>query len=265
MCAEGAAGGPAGSRVGRGPALLAGRRAVITGGATGIGAAAAARFAACGAVGAVIDLVAAPGRPAGWVAEQADVRAEEQLRAALGAAASHLGGIDAVIAAAGVVPSWQPLAALDLDDFDRVMAINARGVAATLKHVAPHLRRGATVVVVASLNSWRGDPNIAAYVASKHAALGLVRTAALALGERGVRVNAVGPGPVATDALLGRIRARESATGLTVDAALAAAGAATALGRIATVDEVVETMLFLSSEMSSGITGQLLNVDAGLL
>jgi NAD(P)-dependent dehydrogenase (short-subunit alcohol dehydrogenase family) len=80
-----------------------------------------------------------------------------------------------------------------------------------------------------------------------------------------VRVNAVGPGPIPTDALLGRMRSRVASTGLTVDEALAAAGAATALGRVATVEEVVSGVVFLSSAMSSGITGQLLKVDAGLL
>jgi NAD(P)-dependent dehydrogenase (short-subunit alcohol dehydrogenase family) len=213
----------------------------------------------------VVDVADPTEPPAGWSSERADVRDEEQVREAIDAAAARLGGIDAVIAAAGVVPAWRPLEQLDLDEYDRVMAINARGIAATLKHAAPHLGIGATVVIVASLNSWRGDPNIAAYVASKHAALGLMRAAALSLGPRGVRVNAVGPGPIATDALLGRMRSRAAGTGMSVDEALAAAAGGTALGRLATVAEVVDAMLFLSSGLSSGLTGQLLNVDAGLL
>jgi NAD(P)-dependent dehydrogenase (short-subunit alcohol dehydrogenase family) len=116
-----------------------------------------------------------------------------------------------------------------------------------------------------SLTSWRGDPNIAAYVASKHAVLGLTRSAALDLGRRGVRVNAVGPGPVATDALLERLETRERERGLAVADALAGAGAQTALGRMVTVEEVADTVLFLGCGLSSGITGQLLAVDAGML
>lgn len=246
--------------------LLAGRRALVTGGGKGIGAAVAHRFADLGAVGVVLDL---PGLttqpPTGWQAVTADVRDEVAVAEVVASAVATLGGLDTVVAAAGVVPAWQNTAELDLADFERVLAINALGVAATLKHVAPVLTNGATIAVVGSLNSWRGDPNIPSYVASKHAVLGIVRSAALALGAAGVRVNAVGPGPVATDALRQRMAGREQRTGLSVDEAIAAAGALTALGRIATVDEVVAAITFLSCSMSSGITGQLLKVDCGVL
>lgn len=181
------------------------------------------------------------------------------------AAGEALGGLDAVVAAAGVVPSWQRPADLDLDDFERVLAVNVLGVAATIKHAAPLLAAGGAITVVASLNSWRGDPNITSYVASKHAALGIVRSAALALGPDGVRVNAVAPGPIATDALRSRMAAREERTGLSVEEAIDQAGRATALRRIASVDEVVEVITFLTSGASSGMTGQLLNVDCGIL
>ncbi len=115
---------------------------------------------------------------------------------------------------------------------------------------------------MASLNSWRGDPNLAAYVASKHAALGIVRAAALDLGRRGIRVNAVAPGPIATQALLDRMRRREQAGGPTVDEALAAAAQGTALGRIATAEEVADAVHFLAG--ATGITGHLLPVDGGI-
>lgn len=246
---------------------LAGRRVLVTGGANGIGAAVAARFAESGAWGVVVDLASAPLTPPpdGWGAVAADVRDERNLAAAVRTAAEELGGLDTVVAAAGVVPSWQRPADLDLEDFERVLAINVLGVAATIKHVAPLLRAGSTITVVASLNSWRGDPNITSYVASKHAALGVVRSAALALGPDGVRVNAVAPGPIATDALRSRMSDRAERTGLSVEEAIEQAGGATALGRIATVDEVVEVIAFLAGRKSSGVTGQLLNVDCGIL
>jgi NAD(P)-dependent dehydrogenase (short-subunit alcohol dehydrogenase family) len=246
---------------------LGARRALVTGGASGIGAAVARQLAALGAAGVIIDVVPAElvEPPPGWIVLTADVRHEPEFAAAVRQAANHLGGLDGVVAAAGVVPAWQPIAELDLDDFDRVLAINVRGVIATIKHARPLLASPATITVVGSVNSWRGDPQIASYVASKHAVLGLIRSAALALGASGVRVNGVGPGPVATDALLSRMAARQHVTGLSVDAAIAAAGKVTALGRIATVDEVVAAIVFLTSECSSGITGQLLNVDCGIL
>lgn len=246
--------------------LLDGRRALITGGGSGIGAATAARFAELGASGVVLDLPGAAAEPpGGWRALAADVRDEAAISDAVVTAHSQLGGLDTVVAAAGVVPTWQRTDELDLVDFEQVLAVNVVGVAATLKYAAPVLAEGATVTVIGSLNSWRGDPNIPSYVASKHAVLGIVRSAALALGPAGVRVNAVGPGPVATAALRSRMASRQERTGLSVGEAIAAAGTMTALGRIATVDEVVGAVTFLSCSMSSGITGQLLNVDCGVL
>jgi len=249
------------------PAVLDGRRALVTGGARGIGAAVARRFAAAGATGVVLDL--ADGLddaelPPRWSALPVDVTDEASVASAVASAADLLGGLDAVVAAAGVVPGWTSTADTDLDDFDRVLAVNARGVAATLKHAAPHLGEGAAVVAVASLNSWRGDANLTSYAASKHAVLGIVRSAALSLGPAGVRVNAVAPGPIATEALRARMAARAERTGLSVEEAVVAAGRGTALGRIATEDQVADAILFLASDMAGGISGHLLPVDGGI-
>ncbi|CAB4922386.1 unannotated protein [freshwater metagenome] len=249
------------------PAVLDGRRALVTGGARGIGAAAARRLAAAGATGVVLDLadgLDAGGLPPRWSALPVDVTDESSVASAVASAVDLLGGLDVVVAAAGIVPAWTSTHDTDLDDFDRVLAVNARGVAATLKHVAPHLGPGAAVVAVASLNSWRGDANLTSYAASKHAVLGIVRSAALSLGPAGVRVNAVAPGPIATEALRARMAARADATGMSVEEAVAAAGRGTALGRIATQDEVADAILFLASGMAGGITGHLLPVDGGI-
>jgi NAD(P)-dependent dehydrogenase (short-subunit alcohol dehydrogenase family) len=243
--------------------LLAGRRAVVTGGASGIGAAIVTRLAAEGAAGEVLDLVGSLERwaaPPGWHGRPVDVRDEA-------AVADALAGderLDILVAAAGVVPAWSPVAEADLAEWDEVMAVNARGALATLKHAAPRLADGASVVVIASLNAWRGDPNLATYAASKHAVLGIVRSAALDLGRHGVRVNAVAPGPVATDALLRRLDRRARAGGAPVHEALQAASAATALGRIATADDVAGAALFLASDLAAGVSGHLLPVDGGL-
>ena len=246
--------------------LLTGRRVLVTGASRGIGAATVRSFAAMGAVGAALDLPGADRQlPDGWEAADADVTNESQVASAIERASGALGGLDAVVAAAGIVPSWQAPGDLDLADFDRVMAVNVRGVTATLKHAAAHLADGSSIVVIGSLNSWRGDPNIWSYVASKHAALGVVRSAAAALGTRGIRVNCVGPGPVATEALRTRMAARASTTDHTPDQALNAAAAQTALGRIATENDVANAAAFLVSDLAAGITGQLLPVDGGLL
>jgi NAD(P)-dependent dehydrogenase (short-subunit alcohol dehydrogenase family) len=241
-------------------APLEGRTAVVTGGSTGIGAEIVRLFAAAGAGGSVVDRAATEGPPQGWDAVDADVRDEASLRAAF----VHLDRIDILVAAAGIVPQWRTTENIDLAEWDDVLAVNARGVAATLLHAAPLIGDGGSIVVIASLNSWRGDPNQIAYTASKHAVLGIVRSVARDLGRRGIRVNAVAPGPIATDALLGRMRHRAATGGMSLEEAFSAAAAQTSLGRIATAEEVARAALFLASDLSSGITGQLLRVDAGI-
>jgi NAD(P)-dependent dehydrogenase (short-subunit alcohol dehydrogenase family) len=126
------------------------------------------------------------------------------------------------------------------------------------------LRKGSgTVVVTGSINSIKGDPNIASYVASKHAALGIIKSAALDLGRDGIRVNGVAPGPIATKALISRIEKRLAENNGTLDEYLVKIADQTALGRIATEEEVINTIEFLALELSSGITGQLISVDCG--
>ena len=142
---------------------------------------------------------------------------------------------------------------------------NVRGVAATLKHAVPALKeRGGAIIVTASLNSRRAHPSQGLYTATKHAVLGIVRAAALDLGRYGIRVNAVGPGPVATEALLSRITERAVRGGPSVDDALRHFAEETALRRMVSEADVANTVLFLASDLSAGLTGALVPIDAGL-
>lgn len=242
---------------------FAGRRFLVTGGARGLGAAIVGALAAHGADGAIIDLHA-PAEPLPWPFASADVTDEKAMDAAVRTLADST-PFDGLVAAAGIVPAWQSPAELDLEDFDRTMSVNVRGVVTAIKAVAPDMPTGSTIVAIGSLNSWKGDANLVSYVASKHAVLGVIRSTALALGPRGIRANAVAPGPVATEALLARIDSRVSVTGLERDAALETSAAATALRRLATAQDVADAVLFLSSPASSAITGHLLPVDGGML
>lgn len=246
------------------PGLLEGRIAFVTGGVRGLGAAIARTFAASGALGAVADLEAGP-CPAGWASLVADVTDEEAVERAVAATVERFGRLDVVVANAGVVPPWSDTPNLDLDALDRTLAVNVVGVAATMKHGARALRgRGGAIVVTASLNAWHAAPAQAAYTASKHAVLGLVRTAALDLGSDRIRVNAVAPGPVATAALRERLARREGEGGLPVEEAMREAAAGTALGRMVTEEDVARVALFLACDLSSGVTGTLVPVDAGV-
>jgi NAD(P)-dependent dehydrogenase (short-subunit alcohol dehydrogenase family) len=244
---------------------FAGKRALVTGGANGIGAAIVELFARAGATGASLDLATPTGLPDGWHGLTGDVRSESAIEDACSTAAERLGGkLDLLVIAAGIVPPWRGIAELDLDEWDQLFAINVRGVVATLKHAVPLMNDGGAIVVIGSLNSWRGDGHLTSYTASKHAVLGVVRSAAIDLGARQIRVNAVGPGPIATEALRARMQRRAAAGGPQLDDALSAAAAITSLKRIATTDDVAGTVLFLASELAGGVTGQLIPVDGGL-
>lgn len=246
------------------PGLLAGRVALVTGGTRGLGAAVARTFAASGALGTVVDLETGS-CPDGWVSLAADVTVEQEVAKVVMETVEHFGRLDVVVANAGVVPPWNDMSDFDLAALDRTLAVNVRGVAATMKHGARALRKdGGSIVVMASMNAWHAAPAQGAYTASKHAVLGLVRTAALDLGSDGIRVNAIGPGPVATDALRERMARREAEGGLSIDEAMRQAAAATALGRMVTDDDVAGAALFLACDLSSGVTGALVPVDAGL-
>jgi len=203
--------------------------------------------------------------PAGWLVIEGDVASEADLGGAVAAAVERFGRLDAVVANAGIVPPWRETEALDLDEWDRVFAVNVRGVVATIKAAVPALRRagGGAIVAMASINSETAHPRQCAYTASKHAVLGIVRATAQDLGRYGIRVNAVAPGPVATTALLARLEARAAAGGPAVDAALAGHAAETALGRIAMEDDVADTVLYLLGPGAAAITGQMLTVDGG--
>jgi NAD(P)-dependent dehydrogenase (short-subunit alcohol dehydrogenase family) len=233
-------------------AMLAGKTAAVTGGSRGLGAAIAAAFRAEGAAVTILDLDTDP---------PCDVGDEAQVAAAF----ARIGPLDLLVANAGLVPPWRGVEELDMGEWDRVFAVNVRGVALCLKHATPRMGRGGAVIAMGSIMSERGAARQALYNATKHAVLGIVRCAALELGPRGIRVNALGPGPVATAALRRRIEARAAAgIGPEPEAALAAHDAETPLGRMATEEEVAKAALFLASDLSSAVTGRLLRVDGGL-
>ncbi len=245
---------------------MTGRRAVVTGAAGGLGRAIAQRLAAGGAEIVAVDL---PGAfadvPGGWRTEELDLSTDDA-EGQLSALANDLGVVDIIIANAGVVPPWRGMDALDLAEWDRVMRINVWGVATTIGSFTQALERSGNgaVVAMASINGYKAHPKQVLYTASKHAVVGVVRAAALDLGPRNIRVNALAPGPIATDALMGRVQARHKGGGPPPSDALAALAADNALGRLATETDVANAAYFLASDAACGMTGVILPVEAGM-
>lgn len=247
------------------------RVVVVTGAASGIGRAAALAFAAEGAVVVAVDRDAAG--LAGTAAlgdaqarietEVGDLSLGDDVRAMVSGVIARHGRIDIAYLNAGIQGPVGSILALDEDDFDSVMAANTRSVFLGLRHILPAMaERGAgAIVITCSVAALGGMANLAAYVASKHAALGLMRAAAMDVAALGVRVNAVCPGAVGTPMLEGVL------AGIPADGRAAAAerfAQSSPIGRIADSDQVVAAVLFLASDAASAITGTHLTVDGGL-
>jgi NAD(P)-dependent dehydrogenase (short-subunit alcohol dehydrogenase family) len=243
---------------------MANKIAVVTGGSSGIGSAIVNRFVINGSRVISIDLKK-PEFEIGTVQHfDCDLTDESAVSQVFEEIAKLHPRIDVLCANAGIVPAWSRIADTNFSDWKKVIDINVNALFLTISQGAKLLRKGSgTVVVTGSINSIKGDPNIASYVASKHAALGIIKSAALDLGRDGIRVNGVAPGPIATKALISRIEKRLAENNGTLDEYLAKIAGQTALGRIATEEEVINTIEFLALELSSGITGQLISVDCG--
>jgi NAD(P)-dependent dehydrogenase (short-subunit alcohol dehydrogenase family) len=251
---------------------LAGKRAVITGGGRGIGAACAralagagARVAVCARTRAQVDAVAAE-RGGDAVALACDVTDESSVRGMAAEAVKRLGGVDILVNTAGRAHS-AALAKETLADWSAILAVNATGTFLCTRALLPAMmeRGWGRVVNVASVAGLSGARYITSYAAAKHAVVGLTRCAAAEAAASGVTVNAVCPGYVDTDMTgdsVARIAAR---TGMPREKALEAVLAHSPQGRLITAEEVAAQVLFLCGEDSRGINGQAIVMDGGAL
>ena len=244
---------------------LDGKSAVITGAANGIGAEAARRFVAEGARVLLVDRdEAALAVTAAGIGEEVatmagDVAADGTAPAYVAEALRRFGQLDVLLLNAGIEGAIATIPEYPLATFDRVIAVNVRGVWLGLAAAMPAMQAGGSVVITSSTAGLRGSARVAAYVTSKHAVVGLMRCAALEGAPLGIRVNCVNPGPTDT-----RMMAAID-EGMSPGSGAAARTRRIPLGRYGEVADVAAMMLFLASDEARYCTGGTYVVDGGVL
>jgi len=249
---------------------LDGRVAVITGGSGGIVRAAAKRFVDEGAKVLLVDLEERALRSAvDAIGEShaslvcADVSSDDETQRYVKTAVERYGRIDIYLANAGVEGNIKPISDYPIEVFDRVIAVNVRGVWLGLKHVIPVMAKGGggSIVITSSTSGVHGYAGVSAYVTSKHAVIGMMRTAALECAPLKIRVNTVNPAPIETRMM--RSLEEQFVPGHPGQAK-EQMQSTIPLGRYGQPEEVAEVMLFLASDQSSFCTGSIYMVDGGV-
>lgn len=242
------------------------RVALVTGASVGIGREAALELAKDGYAIVAADILVDEGKDTVRRIEAAggkavfvrtDVSVESEVRVSVEAAVSEFGGLDVAVNNAGLEQSGCPITEVTTELCDRILGINVRGVLMGMKHQIPAMRArgGGAIVNLSSIAGQLGFPGASVYVASKHAVIGLTRTAALECAAERIRVNAVCPGAIQTD-MIDRFAGHDSA-------AKAALVARHPLGRIGSVAEVASAIRWLCSPGAAFVTGQYVTVDGG--
>lgn len=246
-------------------AKLEGKVAIITGAARGIGASAARLFAAEGAKVMLADVLAEPlaalAREIGPAAATSatDVTDESSVKKLVDDTVARFGKLDIAVLNAGIEGKVSTLVDYPAEVFDKVIAVNVRGVWLGLKYAMRAMQKaGGSIVVTSSTSGIRATTSMSAYTASKHAVIGLMRSAALEGADSGIRVNSVNPAPIDTP-MIASLAAQRGATGENQPYAKSIP-----LGRYGTPEEVAKLMLFLASDDSSFCTGGVYMVDGGV-
>jgi len=240
---------------------------LITGGSGAIGAVAAKKFHAGGAKVVLVDLDEnALQETANDIGDEnvtyfaADVSKNDQVAAYVKHAIDKFGKIDIFFNNAGIEGVVKPIAEYPEEMFDKVLAVNVKGVWLGLKHVLPVMSDGGVVINTSSVAGLTGTPNVSGYVASKHAVIGLTRVAALEVADRNIRVNSIHPSPVDNRMMRSLEEGFAPGQGESMKATFAEA---IPLARYATNDDIANGVVFLASDEAAFVTGTKLVVDGG--
>jgi NAD(P)-dependent dehydrogenase (short-subunit alcohol dehydrogenase family) len=247
---------------------LEGKAALITGGAGSIGLATARAFVAEGARVLLVDLEEAPLERAEAALKSdavaihpADVTRPEQVQAAVTDAVERFGRLDIAFANAGVFGVVAPVTDYPEDVFQRVMAVNVLGSFLVAKYALAVMESGGSLIINSSVVGLTSERGIAAYATSKHALVGLMRTAAKEMAPKGIRVNTIHPGPTDNDF---QHTIEIEAVGASREESARAFEQMIPLARHAAPEEIAQAVLFLASDESAFMTGATMAVDGGL-
>ncbi len=237
------------------PGRLTGRVAIVTGGARSIGAAIADRLHAAGATVVVGDLVGSSEHQS----LPLDVADENSVAAAVAQVIGEHGRLDIVVNNAGIMFEI-PVGEQDRDSWDRMLAINLTGPMLMAKHAAPHLAIGGvgSIINIGSIEGDRCNPAHAAYAATKSGVHGLTRAVAVDLGPQGIRCNAIAPGWIDTPLNAGYVDTHPDR-----DAVIEALARLHPIGRVGDTSDVGDVAVWLASDESRFVTGQVITVDGG--
>ena len=194
-----------------------------------------------------------------WVA--ADVTSSEQVRSAVAATVEKFGKLDIAFANAGIFGVVSPLTDYPVDVFERVIAVNVIGAFLVAKHALAVMEEGGSLIINSSVVGLTSDRGIGAYATSKHAVVGLMRTAAKEMAPKGIRVNSLHPGPTDNDF---QHAIEVEAVGASREESAKAFEQMIPLARHAAPDEIAQAVVFLGSDESRFMTGATIAVDGGL-
>jgi NAD(P)-dependent dehydrogenase (short-subunit alcohol dehydrogenase family) len=253
--------------------FTAGRRALVTGGASGLGLGTARRLIEVGARVAIADLPGQLGKMrredrAPFVPVPMDVTDEASVKAGVIAAADAFGGLDTLVNSAGVF-QFRRLEEISTAEWDRIIGVNLRGTFLVMREAMPLLKASGRgrIVNISSDAGKTGFALLGAYCASKFAVVGLTQAVAAEVAPDGVRVNAVCPATVAETGMGQQVIEQKIQLGYgsSPDEVLSRGAASFPLRRVGTVTDVADAIMFLISESSGWITGESINVDGGSL
>ena len=248
--------------------LLEGKVAIITGAAMGMGAATAELFASAGAQVVIADFneelgkqqtqkILNTGGTAAFV--KADVSKSKEVEAMVQFTVDTYGRLDAAVNNAARTPDDKPIADLDEEVFDALIAVDLKGVALCMKYEIQQMLKqghGGSIINISSISGIRPQPGNPAYIAAKHGVIGLTKSGALDYSPQGIRINTIAPGAIDTPMLRGALE-QFGFDPITYAKQLSM------LGRFAQADEVGQASLWLASDLSSYVTGAFLTVDGG--